>query len=81
MLLLQLSKLLLQSLLAVFLGLCVSLAMIFPAEEEEKEEEEEEEEDEVSFRHVTYQSLREGRWTSQGGVRISSASRVTCPSQ
>ena len=79
MLLLQLSKLLLQSLLAVFLGLCVSLAMIFPAEEEE--EEEEEEEDEVSFRHVTYQSLREGRWTSQGGVRISSASRVTCPSQ
>jgi len=53
--------------------------MIFPAEEEE--EEEEEEEDEVSFRHVTYQSLREGRWTSQGGVRISSASRVTCPSQ
>ena len=49
--------------------------MIFPVEEEE--EEEEEEEDEVSFRHITSPSLREGRWTSQGGVRISSASRDT----
>ena len=50
----------------------------FPAEEEEVVEEEE---DEVSFRHITSQSLREARWTSQGGVRISSASGDTCPSQ
>ena len=63
---------------AVCLGLCVSLVMIYPAEDEEEEEEEEEEE---SFRHITSQSLREGRWTSQGGVRISSASRDTSPSQ
>jgi len=35
--------------------------MIFPAEEEEEEEE-----DKVSFRHITSQSLREGRWTSCG---------------
>ena len=45
----------------------------FPAEEEEVVVEEEE--DEVSFRHITLQSLRESRWTSQGGVRISSALR------
>ena len=51
----------------------------FPAEEEEVVVEEEE--DEVSFRHITSQSLREARWTSQGGVRISSASGDTCPSQ
>ena len=51
----------------------------FPAEE--VEEEVEEEENEVSSRYITSQSLREARWTSQGGVRISTASRDTCPSQ
>ena len=78
-LLLQLSKLLIKASLVVCIALCVSFEIIFQAGEEEEEEEEGRGHRNCN-RHITSQSFR-GRWTSTGGVRISSASRDTSSSQ
>ena len=77
-LLLQLSKLLIKASLVVCIALCVSFVITFQAGEEEEEEEGRGHRN--CNRHITSQSFR-GRWTSTGGVRISSASRDTSSSQ
>ena len=76
--LLQLSKLLIKASLVVCIALCVSFVITFQAGEEEEEEEGRGHRN--CNRHITSQSFR-GRWTSTGGVRISSASRDTSSSQ
>ena len=64
--------------LVACIALCVSFVITFQAGEEEEEEEGRGHRN--CNRHITSQSFR-GRWTSTGGVRISSASRDTSSSQ